>query len=181
MFSDVDKINWANLKQAHGSSEYVPIALKGLISNDEKEQEASYWKLDNHVVLQGDLYQASFYVIPFLLEILAKNIRNGRSYVYDLLFEIANGVAPEKVPCDYDGMTLTLTKGCKRAVAGGLDLYLEEILDDNSNSRENALDLIVSLEKYAVDVIPRLTEIKNKETDSKFKAKLEKAIAEIKG
>lgn len=123
-------------------------------------------------------------MIPFLLEILAKNIRSGRSYVYDLLFEIANGFAPEEVPCDYDGMTLTLTltltEGCKRAVAGGLDLYLEEILDSNSDSREHALDLIVSLEECVVDVVPRLTEIKNKETDSEFKAKLEEAIAEIK-
>jgi hypothetical protein len=100
--------------------------------------------------------------------------------VYDLLFEIANGFAPEEVPCDYDGMTLTLTEGCKRAVAGGLDLYLKEILDSNSDSREHALDLIVSLEECVVDVVPRLTEIKNKETDSEFKAKLEEAIAEIK-
>lgn len=179
MFDDIDKISWAKLKQAHGNSEHVPSAIKGLVSNDEKEQEASYWKLDNHVVLQGDLYQAAFYVIPFLLEILAASIRNGRSYVYDLLFEIANGFAPEEVPCDYDGVTLTLTEGCKRAVADGLHLYLEEISDSNSVCRENALDLIVSLEEYAKNAVPRLIELKDKEVNPEFQSKLEEAIAEI--
>jgi hypothetical protein len=181
MFNDMEKISWANLKQAHGSSEHVPAAIKGLISDDEKEQEASYWKLDNHIVLQGDLYQAAFYVIPFLLEILAANIRNGRSYVYDLLFEIANGFAPEEVPCDYDGVTLTLTEGCKRAVAGGLNLYLEEISDNNSICRENALDLIVSLEEHVGSAVSRLIELKGKEINREFQAKLEEAIVEING
>lgn len=179
MFSDLDKVNWAKLSQAQGTSEHVPDALKSLISDDDKEQEASYWKLDNHVVLQGDLYEAAFYVIPFLLEILATAIRNGRSYVYDLLFEIANGFAPEEISCDYDGKTLTLTEACKRAVAGGKGLYLKEVSDSNSDFRENALDLIISLEEYAVDIVPMLKEIRDKETDSEFKAMLEEAIAEI--
>lgn len=181
MFNEIDNINWARLTQATGNSEHVPSAIKGIISNDEKEQEASYWKLDNHVVLQGDLYQAAFYVIPFLLEILAATIQSGRRYVYDLLFEIANGFAPKEVSCDYDGVTLTLTEGCKRAVAGGLNLYLEEVSNNNSACRENALDLIISLEVFAGNVIPRLIEIKDREASPEFQEKLEEAIAEING
>ena len=72
-----------------------------------------------------------------------------------------------------------MTEACKRAVASGKDLYLKEISDSNSDFRENALDLIISLEKYAVEVVPTLKEIKSKETNYEFKAMIEEAIAEI--
>lgn len=181
MFNEIQNINWADLKQAHGNSVHVPEAIKGLISNDEKEQEASYWKLDNHVVLQGDLYQAAFYVIPFLLEILVSKIKFGRNYVYDLLFEIANGFAAEEATCVYDGVALSLTDACKTAVLGGVDLYLEEVTDTSSLCRENALDLLISLEVGSDKVITRLNAIKDQEADLDFRLKLEEAISEISG
>lgn len=181
MFNEIQEVNWADLKQAHGNSEHVPEAIKGLISNNENEQEASYWKLDNHVVLQGDLYQAAFYVIPFLLEILVSKIKIGRKYVYDLLFEIANGFAAEEATCVYDGVELSLTDACKKAVLGGVDLYLEEVADISSLCRANALDLMISLEEDSDRIITRLNEIKAQEADLDFRLKLEEAISEISG
>mgnify|MGYP000571271690 CR=1 FL=1 len=181
MLDEIEKINWTELKQAHGNSGHVPDAIRGLISGDRKEQEASYWKLDNHIVLQGDLYQAAFYVIPFLLEILGSKVKSGRSYAYDLLFEIANGFAPEETICVYDGVSLPLTEACKNAVVGGVDLYLGEVSDISSVCRENALDLLISLEEQIDHIVISLNTIKDKETDSEFRCKLEEAIAEIDG
>ena len=110
-------------------------------------QEASYWKLDNHVVLQGDLYQSAFYVIPFMIEIIFSKTQHSRGLAYDLLFEIANGFAVEDESCLYKDMELSLTDACKAAVSDGMCWYLEEVADMTSKYRENALDLIISLEK----------------------------------
>ena len=179
MFDEIGKINWAELKQANGYSGHVPEAIKGLISADKLDQEASYWKLDNHVVLQGDLYQAAFYVVPFLLEILASKVKNGRAYTYDLLFEIANGFALEETPCVYNGDTLPLTEACKSAVVGGVDLYLNEVSNISSTCRENSLELLVSLGERAEYILINLQKIEGEETDSYFRSKLKEAIVEI--
>ena len=179
MLNNLEHINWSELRQAHGDAGHVPTALKGLISSDETEQEASYWKLDNHVVLQGDLYESAFYVIPFLLELLESGITNGRNYVYDLLFEIANGYAAEEVSCNYQGESLDLTEACKRSVLTGINLYLNEVANIGSESRENALDLIVSLESSSNDILSRLMQILDDEKDSDFRDHLNEAISEL--
>jgi len=179
MFSDIEKIDWSILKQAHGDSSHVPTAIKGLISSDIKEQESSYWKLDNHVVLQGDIYQAAFYVIPFLIEILKSSIFHGRGYVYDLLFEIANGYAPEEVLCDYDGKMYPLTEACKKAIADDFDVFVAEVANQLSDYRENALDLLISLEDNKEGIVAELSVVRENEIDFEFGVKLDEAISEV--
>jgi hypothetical protein len=181
VFNNIDEVNWSELRQAHGDAGHVPEAIKGLIANDPKVQEASYWKLDNHIVLQGDLYQAAFYVIPFLIEILKSNIQSGRNYVYDLLFEIANGCAPDEVSCVYDGLNLPLTDACKRIITGNIDTYLAEVANTSSDCRESALGLLISLEEQQDKIISKLSDVRDKENNSSFRSKLEEAIAEIEG
>jgi hypothetical protein len=181
VFNNIDEVNWSELRQAHGDAGHVPEAIKGLIASDPKVQEASYWKLDNHIVLQGDLYQAAFYVIPFLIEILKSNIQSGRNYVYDLLFEIANGCAPDEVSCVYDGLNLPLTDACKRVIADNINTYLAEVANASSDCRESALDLLISLEEQQDKIISKLSDVRNKENNSSFRSKLEEAIAEIEG
>lgn len=179
MFSEIDKINWTLLKQAHGESSHVPKAIKGLVSPNPKEQEDSYWKLDNYVVLQGDLYQAAFYVIPFLIEILKSTSFNGRKYVYDLLFEIANGYAVEEVLCNYNGKDYPLTEVCKKSIADNFKIFLAEVANQSSDFREDALDLLITLEKNRNEIVTELQIIRKNEIDSKFSNKLDEAITEI--
>lgn len=181
MFDKIKEIDWDDLKQVNGGSGHIPGAIQGLVSDDESVRESSYWALDNHVVLQGDIYQAAFYVIPFLLEILASEIISGRGYVYDLLFEIANGFEIEESECTYEGVVLPLTEACKKSVSGGVSLYLDEVADTSSLCRENALDLLISLEEDSDEILAKLNEIKTSEADLNFRLKLEEAISEIGG
>jgi hypothetical protein len=132
-------------------------------------------------VLQGDLYQAAFYVIPFLIKILKSSIQSGRNYVYDLLFEIANGCAFDEVPCTYDDTNLPLTVACKRAITDNINVYLTEVANTSSDCRESALNLLISLEEQQDKVISKLSDIRDKENNSSFRSRLEAAIAEIEG
>ncbi|WP_137940384.1 hypothetical protein [Chitinivorax sp. B] len=179
MFNGIGDINWATLKQAHGFADHVPEAIKGLISDDEKEQESSYWRLDNYVVLQGDLYQSAFYVIPFLIEVVNSEVKSGRAYVYDLLIEISNGYAVDDVLCVFDGEEYPLGEACKRAIGSSYKSFLAEISDLSSNCRESALDLLISIEDNQDEIISELLVVRGRESDDQFRRKIDEAVTEI--
>lgn len=179
MFESINKIEWDNLKEAEGTSSGVPNALRGLISEDPEIQKASYWKLDNHVVLQSDLYEAAYYVIPFLLEIIKAGGRSGRNYVYDLLYEIANGYAPDDSLCVHNGQELPLTDACRKAVSDGIDLYFSELGDKSSAGREKALELLISLGESEKTILPRLNALLALEEESEFRKLLEEGVSKL--
>ncbi|WP_434279072.1 hypothetical protein [Acinetobacter sp. CE-15] len=56
-------ITWNKLQTANGNSINFPKALELLCSPDENERKAGYWMIDNHAILQSDLYEAAYYVI----------------------------------------------------------------------------------------------------------------------
>lgn len=180
MFEKLNDVDWENLKQAHGNARHVPEAIKGLVSNDPEIREASYWKLDNYVVLQSDLYEAAFYIIPFLVEILKSDILFGRNYVYDLLFEIANGYASEDLLCVYGNKEVPLKDACRNAIANEIELYLFEVRNSSSKFRLDALGLLISLDEYEEKIIPELAEILKHEDSSEFEVELRKSISELK-
>jgi len=181
MFDNIDGVNWRQLRQAHGSAEHVPSAIKNLTSADAKTRETAYWQLDNHVVLQSGLYEAAFYVIPFLVEILEGD-SEGCDYAYDLLFEIANGCAAQEIKCFYGDEELELGEACRAVISEFVPIYLQEVTDVNSMYREQALSLLKSLPKAKGKIIPVLSEIISREgIKSGFGAKLNEAIANLSG
>lgn len=179
MFDKLDNVNWKELRTASGNASYVPSAIRGLVSEEKAVQEASYWKLDNHVVLQSDLFEAAPYVVPFLLEILSSSDGYGRQRVYDLLYEIANGYADEGIMSEFDGEEVSLVSACRKVSLRGLNLYFEDLSDESSNVREKALELIVSLNDEKQSIVPRLEKLLVRENDPEFRQLLQQAIAEI--
>ena len=179
MLENISQVDWNRIKQASGNASHVPEAVKGLVSDDHSIREAAYWKLDNHIVLQSDLYEAAYYVIPFLLEILRSDVQQGRDYVYDLLFEIANGCAPEEVMCTYSGREIELTDACRMAVSDEFELYLLEVSNKSSSCREKALELLVSVSDGIGDIKTSLSGLLLSESDSEFSGVLRDAITEL--
>jgi len=145
MLESIRSIEWMKLKQAHGDASHVPEAVEQLISDDEEKREKAYWELDNNVVLQSDLYEAAFYIIPFLLEILRSNIAVGREHVYALLAGIANGFAPEAATILINGKRIPLSIACRNMVLDHINIYLDEVQNQASDYRDSALDLLMSL------------------------------------
>lgn len=179
MFEMLNNINWSKLKQAHGNAGHIPDALRGLTSPEKKIREKSYWKIDNYVVLQSDLYEAAYYVIPFLIEILESGMKNGRSLVYDLLFEIGNGNASETSKCKYKGEFIPLEKACRRSVAEKIPLYLKDAEESDISIVKKALELLSSFTEYKSEILPKLYLLLEKAPDGRQRELLEEAISEL--
>ena len=147
MLVDLNKVDWGSLGTVSGSASEIPHALLLLTSDSEKERTAGYWKIDNHVVVQSDLFTAAPFVVPFLLEILANRTRPGASLVYDLLYEIGGGGAPEETMTDFrlpgwSTEELPLQRACYDAVKSGLDLYLKDIVHAEMELKMKAVELV---------------------------------------
>ena len=83
--------NWKDLKSVVGIADHVPDAVVKLLSEDADEVEAAYWKLENHVVVQGDLSESAAYLPKYLEEVLLNAKYKGS--VIELLFQIGNGIS----------------------------------------------------------------------------------------
>ncbi|QUJ67382.1 hypothetical protein KDD30_15305 [Photobacterium sp. GJ3] len=179
MFESIGSVDWKKLEQAHGDASHVPKAIEQLISEDEEKREKAYWKLDNHVVLQSDLYEAAFYVIPFLLEILRSNISVGREHVYALLAEIANGYASEEVTVFINGNRVPLSNACRNMVLEHVDIYLDEVQNQASRYRDSALDLLMSLSEKSAEIKTTLNSVLASEQDQEIRALVNEVLEEL--
>ena len=179
MFENIENIEWDRIRTAENNASGIPSALRGLVSDDPEISESSYWKLDNHIVRQSDLYEAAYYVVPFLLEIVNASLHLGKAYAYDLLYEIANGYAPADQICLHNGIEFTLSDSCRKAVESGVEIYFSEIIDTSSTERRKALELLVSLGKYERSILPRLKELLTTEEDPEFKSLLRESVSEL--
>lgn len=142
MFEELDLVDWESLRTAHGSAAHVPQALKGLMSDDPSIQEASYWKLDNHIVLQSDLYESAYWVIPFLIEILKSGQAHVRHRTLDLLFEIANGYSSPETVVTVAGNKLPLRDACVAKIAENAQFLSECLNDADTHVRDTASSLL---------------------------------------
>jgi hypothetical protein len=67
----LDAVPWADLEHAYGSAADVPDLLRKLLDADPKVRSDVLRKLYSNVFHQGTRYQATSYVIPFLIEMCA--------------------------------------------------------------------------------------------------------------
>jgi hypothetical protein len=156
VFARLDQIPWSELQQAHGHAGHVPAAVRGLLSEDEREVTAAYWRLDNAVVLQSDLYEAAAYLPDILIELLDHATPAGKAAILNLLFEIGNGFAPSDRRLRFlttaDGKLTPITAGpgpslqetCRRGVAAGIGRYRQELQNPDLRVRRAASDLVAS-------------------------------------
>lgn len=140
---DLSAIPWSQKSIASGNAAHVPEALAGLLSPDATVRNRSYWQLDNEVVLQSDLYEAAYFVIPFLIRFLSEKVPHGRDRIYDLLYEIAHGDAPSTVTCRIsDGEVVPLKQACAAELKKGLQVLLRDTSDADPLIRQKAKELI---------------------------------------
>lgn len=175
----IQQIPWGDLNVLMGKATHIPRALLELTSPDKKTRESAYWKIDNHVVVQSDLFEAAYYVVPLLLEILSHEGIDGRDLIYDLLYEIGNGAGFGKSIVRYfDGKEMDLEQACRSEVSQGLDLYLRDLGDPLPIVRLRLIDLLESLEEHRNIIYPKLQAALASEQDDKVRARLTEAIDE---
>jgi len=132
---------WPQLRGACGSAEHVADALRELLeAADPVEAERAYWKLENHVVVQGQLYQAAESVVPVLLATLVDPCpRHVRISVMELLYQI---VAAEPHESEVKKGNAALGEVCRELATQGKWLLYRELIHGESSSACDVLEMI---------------------------------------
>lgn len=163
----MQNIDWSKLKVSYGDSTILPLALEKLISHDENDRKWAASHLDNMAVLQGDLYEAAYYVIEPIIEILEN--KNCSDFYTPLLIlsEVALGTALESdiITVDENNVveSLPLRTACRMKLSrykerlqkldftnatqkekGELNFLLEEI-ESFSDEKKNNISLCNNL------------------------------------
>ena len=92
----LDKVNledWESVQVLGGSASHVPEAIIGLLSSNKVDFDKAYWKLDNHIIVQGDLFSSAALVPKYLEEVLLKT--KFKEPVIDLLWQIGSGYSTD--------------------------------------------------------------------------------------
>lgn len=146
IWDTLDDVPWGTLRQAHGTAERVPDALRALAAAGPDDAEDAYWRLDNVVVLQGSVYEAAYFAIPYAQAIVASDADPAaRAAAYDLLVEIARGTSadPDAAVVE-DGRERPLLDACVDRIASARPRYEDDLRGGAPLVRPKALDLLTS-------------------------------------
>lgn len=103
-------INWSKIKTGVGFATHLPENLNLLVSSNEETRYNAYWKIDNYAIIQGDLYEAAYYIIDPLM--MALKEAKYKAQILDLLTEIALGFAPETELIVINNEQVSLMEAC---------------------------------------------------------------------
>lgn len=93
MLTEIYNEDWGSLRTLSNDATHVPKAILALITDNEEDFNNAYWQLENHIVVQSDLYSAAAIVPKYLEEVFIKSKFKDR--VSDLLFEIGAGYSSD--------------------------------------------------------------------------------------
>jgi hypothetical protein len=143
--NELNRIPWNNLRIMMGNAGYVLQALPEMVFADSEEQgEIAYGRLDNSLVVQGQLFEAAEYLVPFLISGTLVGTPIGKWLCLDLLVEIAGGFT--------DGSEIRLGNSdlenrCKEAVRKGIPIYYYFLDSEDARVRDNACLILAWIEQ----------------------------------
>ena len=91
LLAGIEAINWHDLHHAYGPADDVPDLLHLLLSDDETVRDDGWEHLYSNVWHQGTVYEASAYVVPFLLRMLTYDGPPGKADLLHFLTALAEG------------------------------------------------------------------------------------------
>ncbi len=169
----LNSIDWCKINGQMQNCSNIPKDIMNLMSENMSVRQKAYWNLDNHIVVQGTLFEGAFYIIPFLLHYINDKNNCGKTEFYELLYEIANGWSDEKIcyetvgiddfifykPCNFFVESVDLDIACKKAVEKGWDIFKSELFDISSDYRKNALEIMFLFEENWLELSEYLQKI----------------------
>ena len=94
MLEKIHEESWGEFRVLTGTAEQIPQAVLGLLSRDKKSFESAYWKIENYVVVQGDLFSAAAILPKYLYEVVLETKYKER--IIDLIWEIGTGHSKDR-------------------------------------------------------------------------------------
>jgi hypothetical protein len=154
VFTGLDGIDWQSLEHAYGSAVDVPGWVRGLVDPDPAVREESLDALHGAVHHQGDVYDSTVAVVPYLIEALSSPGTPGRERVAELLTSIADlGEWPDETELDEDGAEMLRHAVRANALAVAAAPTLVPLVDDPDPAvRAAAPRLLVAVAATTVDL-----------------------------
>ena len=138
---EIARVEWNSLRELIGPADKIPAALLDLFrASTESAADAAYWRLENHVVVQGQLFQAAEPVVSVLLAaLLDQSPLHIRSRILELLFQILSGHPDEsEVAASNEG----LAERCKSKAREGLWVLYREMREGEQDAARECIELI---------------------------------------
>ena len=139
---ELERHSWSRLREASGSANEIPEALRAMLGAATADAvEVAYWKLENHVVVQGQLFEVAPYVVSVLMAAL---VEDSPSYVrvgiLELLLQITSG---ESHTSEKD---TTLGPQCRARASEVTWLLYGELNADLPGQRAAAIEVLEQIE-----------------------------------
>lgn len=143
------ELDWSKIKTSVGFANDIPQQFTLLCSPISEDRKKAYWKIDNYAVLQSDLYEAAFYVINPLVNLLKKT--KYKNEILNLLIEIADGYAPKSEQIIIDNKLEPLMQACQREIKKKY-IFFRELLEETTEISEKKLlqELVNIMDEYEI-------------------------------
>ncbi|NHZ94483.1 hypothetical protein [Massilia sp. CCM 8734] len=138
---EIARCPWQQLRIMGGSAVNIPDALHQLLgAATPADCEDAYWKLENRVVVQGQLFEAAQFVVPVLLAaLLEPRLSHVTISVLELLLQIVLGESHE------DELALgapDLGDKCRERARQGLWVLYGELMRGNRDCAREVIEAI---------------------------------------
>ncbi len=91
MLEKLDTVNWSELTHAFGDASDLPILIRALASQKAHEREEAMSVLFTNIWHHGVVFEASAFVVPFLIELAQHTDVAGRDELLVLIAHLATG------------------------------------------------------------------------------------------
>ncbi len=182
IFEGLDAIDWGSLSHAYGSASDVPHLLRRLlgVTSPRQGEAGPMDKFANQIFHQGTLYEATPYVVPFLIRIVETSTARNRADVLWMLadmgrlsMDLPDPNSPEHTPYhEYARLT-------RAEVLKGYDAYVKILSDAKPKIRKGAAEILANLPERIADSEPVLRQQIDAETDLKIKPGLVSSLGKL--
>lgn len=141
--------NWSELAEANGPASEIGASLELLLSAATPEDATSaYWKLENHVVVQGELFESAEQAVAVVVAAFADSRpRHVRISMLELLYQILRGLPS---PCEIERGNADLLARCRARTLEGLWLLVHEAMTGEHEAAMDVLELVLDGDRIAV-------------------------------
>ena len=94
MLDELNNVNWENLEAAHCPATEVPRLIRQLTSDDLNTRMEAFERLFEQLWHQENIFEASLYALPHLVELLKAPGTPDKSRIAELVAAIATGTPP---------------------------------------------------------------------------------------
>lgn len=156
--------DWSRLREANGPAQGVGLALADLLAaSTPNATREPYWRIENHVVVQGELFEAAEACSAVLVAAFAnERPRHVRISALDLLVQILSGSAsatPGTPPDILERCQCAVREGLwglvREAVCGERDAAWDVVEQAALGDRMESLRLEVVRARALVDIADR--------------------------